>query len=88
MGLGKQITFDKDMKDILEQKFFLLVSNHQKIVIHTVMKLKFSIFLSNAAILDEKTYSLYSKELSLQGAHVVESNSFKKQFKSKRDEKK
>ena len=89
LGLGKQITFDKDMKDIFGTKIFLAGFEPSKDCYSYCDEAKVFDFLSNAAILDEKTYSLYSKkELSLQGAHVVESNSFKKQFKSKRDEKK
>ena len=88
MGLGKQITFDKDMKDIFATKIFLAGFEPSKDCYSYCDEAKVFDFLSISAIVDEKTYSLYSnKELSLQGAHVVESNLFKKEFKSKRDEK-
>jgi len=89
LGLGKQISFDKDIKDIFGPKIFLAGFEPSKVCYSYCKESKVFNFLRNVAIVDHYTYSLYNKkELSLQGSHVIESNTFNKRFKSNRDEKK
>jgi len=89
LGLGKQITFDEDIKEIFAPKIFLAGFEPSRVCYSYCDEAKVFDFLSNAAIVDDKTYSFYSgKALSLQGSHVIEANLFKKKIKSNRDEKK